>query len=500
MKKICLTLIILLSVIQFSNAQWTTSGTNIYNSNTGFVGIGNTNPTYNLDVTGMFRATGNITVPSVNNQYIGYGSSNNTFSFAAGANVLSGSNNTGTFNTALGNNVMNADNLSGTLNVAIGYSALNSLTTGSYNLAIGTSALENDQTGGNNVAIGIGALSEGTTNRHSVGVGTNALTSANADMNTAIGYSAGESVITGTGNTFIGFFSGAGIQGSNNTILGSNTSQNPFSGLTTGSNNTIIGSNFTGLSPTLSNYVILGDGSGNQRLTIDNNGNAGIGTTTANSKLQVSGGLITGGSNSNGNLDPAGPNGNLGYLSNTGDMLIGWNRLGGTGETDFVANPGAGTTGGFAFYNHPNTGPETQLMFITGTGNVLINRITQNNTTYKLDVNGNARANEIVVNTDGADFVFNHSYKLPSLSTLKKYIDRNHHLPEIISAKQMQAEGLNVGENQTKLLQKVEELTLYLIEKDKQVSEQSSQLKSQQSQIDKLNRQLEHITNMLDKN
>ena len=116
-------------------------------------------------------------------------------------------------------------------------------------------------------------------------------------------------------------------------------------------------------------------------------------------------------------------------------------------------------------------------------GNVLIGQATQVNTSYILDVKGNARANEMVVNVTGADFVFNPTYKLPSLFTLEKYIEHNHHLPDIASAKEMQAEGLNVGNNQIKLLQKVEELTLYLIEKDKEVTGQSVQLKSQQDQI-----------------
>jgi hypothetical protein len=119
-------------------------------------------------------------------------------------------------------------------------------------------------------------------------------------------------------------------------------------------------------------------------------------------------------------------------------------------------------------------------------GNVLIGRTTQQNSAYMLDVAGPAHATSIVVNSGGADFVFEPAYHLNSLAWLSKYINQNHHLPEIPSAKQMQAEGLNVGENQVKLLQKVEELTLYLIEKDKEIRKQSQQLKAQQKQIDLL--------------
>jgi len=120
-----------------------------------------------------------------------------------------------------------------------------------------------------------------------------------------------------------------------------------------------------------------------------------------------------------------------------------------------------------------------ERMRITNTGNILVGKTSQTNPGYILDVAGPVRANEIVVNTNGADFVFEPTYKLPSISSIEKYIKLNHHLPDIPSAKQMQAEGLSVGENQVKLLQKVEELTLYLIEKDKQ-------LKAQQEQIDAL--------------
>jgi hypothetical protein len=115
-------------------------------------------------------------------------------------------------------------------------------------------------------------------------------------------------------------------------------------------------------------------------------------------------------------------------------------------------------------------------------GNVLIGKTSQTNSSYKLDVNGNARANGIVVNTTGADFVFNDKYALRKLSEVKSYIDQNHHLPEIPSAEQMKKDGLNVGEMNTKLLQKIEELTLYLIDKDKQVMQLKSQVEQLQNQ------------------
>lgn len=86
----------------------------------------------------------------------------------------------------------------------------------------------------------------------------------------------------------------------------------------------------------------------------------------------------------------------------------------------------------------------------------------------KLTVAGNIGAREIKVSTNaGADFVFEPTYKLTDLTELEKFVKTNKHLPEIPTAKQMVENGVNLGELNIKLLQKVEELTLYLIEKDK---------------------------------
>lgn len=132
----------------------------------------------------------------------------------------------------------------------------------------------------------------------------------------------------------------------------------------------------------------------------------------------------------------------------------------------------------------------TEKLRIKSNGNVLIGQSTQTNPGYLLDVAGSVRANAITVNTTGADFVFEPSYKLWTLPILKEYIDKNHHLPEIASAKEMRADGLNIGENQVKLLQKVEELTLYMIEKDKQLNVEKEINGKQQLQLDAQSEQL----------
>ena len=103
------------------------------------------------------------------------------------------------------------------------------------------------------------------------------------------------------------------------------------------------------------------------------------------------------------------------------------------------------------------------------TSNVLIGKTSQSNTSYKLDVAGKVRANEIVVNTTGADYVFDEDYQLKTLSEVETYIQENGHLPDIPSAKEMQKEGMAVGELNTKLLEKIEELTLYMLDQNKAI-------------------------------
>lgn len=92
------------------------------------------------------------------------------------------------------------------------------------------------------------------------------------------------------------------------------------------------------------------------------------------------------------------------------------------------------------------------------------------NPTDMLTVAGKIGAREIKVSANaGADFVFEPDYELPDLKTLEKFVKTNKHLPEIPTAKEMVENGVNLGELNIRLLQKVEELTLHLIKLDKKV-------------------------------
>ena len=88
-----------------------------------------------------------------------------------------------------------------------------------------------------------------------------------------------------------------------------------------------------------------------------------------------------------------------------------------------------------------------------------------------LHVDGKVACKEVIVLiTNWADFVFDKNYKLMPLKEVEKYINENKHLPNVPSAKDVEAnKGVDIGKTQTTLLQKIEELTLYLIEQNKRL-------------------------------
>jgi len=109
---------------------------------------------------------------------------------------------------------------------------------------------------------------------------------------------------------------------------------------------------------------------------------------------------------------------------------------------------------------------------ILGNGNIGIQ--TPNPGSWKLAVNGKIRAKEIKVETGWSDFVFFDNYKLPTLQEVENHIKENGHLKDIPSAKDVEENGIFLGEMDSKLLQKIEELTLYTIQQEKKIRELES--------------------------
>lgn len=184
-------------------------------------------------------------------------------------------------------------------------------------------------------------------------------------------------------------------------------------------------------------------------LTILQNGNVGIGTPTPGYFMTVKGAY----SAPQALFGYDGSNGIFFHAQGTSyhfNWLIGQQRTA-DGAIEFTPST---TAGGTTF--------STPAMVIRSNGNVGIGITNPGN--YKLNVAGKIRADEVVVNTTGADFVFEPDYKLLNLTQVEKFIKENNHLPNLRSSKEMMENGMNMSEMQTKLLQKIEELTLYVIE------------------------------------
>ncbi|HEY8898621.1 MAG TPA: hypothetical protein VIM79_27520 [Niastella sp.] len=128
-----------------------------------------------------------------------------------------------------------------------------------------------------------------------------------------------------------------------------------------------------------------------------------------------------------------------------------------------------------------STGAYTETVRITGEGNVGIG--TTNPGSFKLAVEGAMAARSVkVTSSQFADYVFEPTYKLRPLSTVESYINENKHLPGMPSAKEIEKEGgFELAAMNVKLLEKIEELTLYVIE----IKKENEQMKKENAQMKK---------------
>ncbi|MFN0081893.1 MAG: hypothetical protein ACKVOM_05195 [Ferruginibacter sp.] len=347
---------------------------------------------------------------------------------------------TGYFNTASGTNSL-FNNTTGSHNVSIGNNSLYTATEAVWNTAVGVGSMELTTIGEGNVALGGSTLRSNTIGSYNVALGYNSLyNSTTPSYNVAIGMSSLEHTMSGEANTAVGGYSLRGNDiGSYNAAFGyqalfhsqggnnrgwSNTGLGAFSllGLINGNANTAIGRSSGSNLTSGDNNIFIGNSvqpnisnTASNQLNIGNwiygnNGNIGIGVVSPAEKLDVMGSVYA-------------------------------------NEKIFIGTRGDGTA------NNPAL-TATQLG-----GN------------HKLYVNGSAIFTKAVVKLTSTwpDYVFEPTNNLPTLNEVEAYITKHKHLQGVPSAAEVKEKGIDLGDNQTILLKKVEELTLYIIELNKKV-------------------------------
>ncbi|WP_422079611.1 hypothetical protein [Ulvibacterium sp.] len=196
--------------------------------------------------------------------------------------------------------------------------------------------------------------------------------------------------------------------------------------------------------------------SANTKFFVGTSGNVGIGTTSPSNPLHISSSV------ENHQLRLEGINGKHAWIQYypSGTGVVNWKN----GVNAY----------GFNIYDMTNA---AYRLTISNSGNIGIG--TVNPGTYKLAVNGNVRAKEVRVETGWSDFVFEKDYDLPTLEEVEGHIKEKGHLKDIPSGEEVAENGILLGEMDSKLLQKIEELTLYMIDMNKEIQ----QLKKENSEL-----------------
>jgi len=218
--------------------------------------------------------------------------------------------------------------------------------------------------------------------------------------------------------------------------------------------------------------------------------NVGIGTSTPQAKLEVDGNvlLLSGGSQfyfkEVTGFDPS----KAGIRVNTGDAVLNAKN---NGKLFFNRDVNSDTW----IESSPDGVNNIEIATFKSNGNVGIGTTTPQ---AKLAVNGDVVAKKITVTQTGwPDYVFSRRYKLRPLAQVGRYIQQYKHLPDLPSADSVDKNGLDLGRAQAALLKKVEELTLYALEQQKQLESQSRLLKVQQQQLEIMRKENERTAVML---
>lgn len=334
--------------------------------------------------------------------------------------------------------------------------------------------------------------------------------------NSFYGYQSGNSISATTGNTrnsFFGYQSGKlATTGTNNTFLGYGAG----TALTTASGNTFVGSS-SGIANTASNNTFVGNASGGSVTTGTNNcmfgsntgGGGNLSTAGNNSYFGTGAGIYSnsadnvclGGFTMNYNVNTLGKNTAIGayagYGSSGGQNILlgyqaGYNKTG--SNNIFIGNnTGESASNRLIIDNSNAANPliwgdfANDLVklngkvgigygfgyFPTDAGGVDVSG-------YNLFVDGGILTEEARVNLKAgwADYVFNKDYELKPLAEIEKFINENGHLPNVPSACQVKEEGIELGHMAKVQQEKIEELTLYLIQQNKEIESLKAAVKA----------------------
>ena len=219
-------------------------------------------------------------------------------------------------------------------------------------------------------------------------------------------------------------------------------------------------------------------------------GNVGIGTPNPSEKLEIY----------NSDTSPA----VISLKSNRNDLqFVDVGRISAkqaAGEIARIGMPrsGGSFTGYLTFWTKADNNTDlTEKVRINESGNV---GIGTTNPTNKLDVNGTIHSKEVKVDMNGwSDFVFKKEYNLPTLQEVEKHINEKGHLENIPSEEEVLKNGINLGEINSKLLQKIEELTLYIIQQEKKNTLQTLEIEKSKNEIETLKKENESFKNILDR-
>ncbi|MBO0951298.1 TMF family protein [Fibrella sp. HMF5405] len=423
---------------------------------------------------------------------------------AAGQNFTNGSGSTFVGNSAGGSGNGGANTFVGfaagsvnnaTNNSFFGYQAGTANTTGTSNLFMGFQAGGQNTTGTGNTFLGFRAGGSNTTGRYNTFMGVQSgLNNTTGSSNFIMGTNAGLVNRTGSGNFFLGDNTGSRNEtGSYNVYLGTNAGAGGGSnnlaigfgsggGLESGNNNLFLGFASSAGAPTLSNAAAIGNYAQvnvSNAMVLGNGINVGIGNSAPTARLHLTSGVA---GQSGLRLENLTTSSIASVLNRTKFLTV-----------DSVGNVILGST--------TNGGRESAaeslwhrvgdlLQSLNGESVVIGKGVHETPTGYKLFVEEGVLTEKVKVavknTSDWSDHVFASGYQLMALAEVDQFVKVNGHLPGIPSAAQMVEQGNNLHKTDAKLLEKIEELTLYSIQLEKADQAKQQELKRLKADMDEL--------------